>query len=90
MAMPDAVGEALAQRPGRRLHAGGHAVFGVAGRLAPPLAEALDLLQRKVVAGQVKQGVEQRRAVAGGEDKAIPIGPLRIGGIELRWRVHKT
>ena len=37
----DAVGEALAERPGRRLDAGRQAVLGMAGRDAAPLAERL-------------------------------------------------
>src|SRR3989454_713782 len=37
----------LSQRAGRRLHAGGPAVFGVAGRLAVELTEALDVVERE-------------------------------------------
>ncbi len=62
----DGVGNALAERPGRRFDARGVAVFRVAGGLGAKLAELLDVLDRHVgVAGQVKQRIEQHRAVAG-------------------------
>jgi hypothetical protein len=72
---PDGVGEPLAERAGGDLDAGGVAALGVAGRLRAQLAEGLDLLDRQVVAGQVEQRVEQRRAVAGGEDEPVAVGP---------------
>ena len=34
--------------------------------------------------GQMEQGIEQHRTVAGGEDEAVPVRPVRIGGIELQ------
>ena len=40
----DAVGEALAERPGGRLDAGGMAIFGMAGGARAELAEMLDLV----------------------------------------------
>ena len=54
---PDRVRETLAERSGRRLDAGRDAVFGVAGRLGVELAEALELFDRQVVAGQVEERV---------------------------------
>lgn len=53
----------------------------MAGRLAAPLAEMLDLLERQVVAGQVQQRVQQHGAVAGGQDKLIPVEPLGMAGV---------
>ena len=44
----DAVGEALAERAGGRLDAGGVAVFGMAGGVRAELAEMLDLVDRDV------------------------------------------
>jgi hypothetical protein len=50
----------------------------------PVLAKVFDLLDRHIlVAAQVEQAVKQHRAVPGGEDKAIAIGPVGGGGIEL-------
>jgi hypothetical protein len=49
------------------------------------LAEVLDLLHGHVrVAGEMKEGVEQHRAVAGGEHEAVAVGPARRGGVELQ------
>src|SRR3546814_2406982 len=53
-------------------------------RLAAPLPEALDLVERQVVAGDVQQAVQQRRTVAGGEHEAVAVGPQRIGGVVLQ------
>ena len=67
---------ALAERAGRRLDAGGHEVFGMARRLRIELAEALQLLDRHaLVADEVEEGVEQHRAVAGREHEAVAVGP---------------
>src|SRR6185436_16572074 len=49
------VRHALAEGPGRRLDAGSDPELRVPGCLRPPLAEALDLLQRERVTRQVKQ-----------------------------------
>ena len=74
----DRIGEALAERAGRRLDAGGMAVFGMAGGLRAQLAEMLDLVDGHVlVAGQIEQRIEQHRAVAGRQDEAVAVGPVR-------------
>ena len=79
----DRVGQPLAQRAGRGLDTRRVAVFRVARRLAAELAEILDLLQgHGLVAGQVEQAVEQHGAVARREHEAVPVGPVRRGGIE--------
>ena len=74
---PDAHREALAERPRRRLDARGVAVLRVAGGVAPPLAELLQLVEREVVAREVEEAVEERRAVAGREHEAVAVGPAR-------------
>ena len=71
------VGEALAQRSGGGLDAGGEAVLGVPGRARAELAEALQLVERQVVAGQVEQRVEEHAGVPGGEDEAVAVEPVR-------------
>jgi hypothetical protein len=82
----DAVGEPLTQRPGRHLDALGlvHAVaLGMAGRERAPLPEALDLVERQRVAGQVQGAVEEHRPVARAEDEAVAVGPARVPGVVL-------
>jgi hypothetical protein len=76
----DAVREALPQRARRRLDPGREEVLGMAGRDRAPLPEALQLLEREVVAGQVQRGVLEDARVAGGEDEAVAVGPLRVRG----------
>ena len=56
----------------------------MARRLAVQLAEALELLERQRIAGQVQQRVQQHRAVAVGQHEAIAVRPDRIGGIVLQ------
>ena len=84
---PDAIADALAQRPGRGLDADRDAVLGMTGRLAAELAEALDLVERQIVAAQMERGVEQHRAMAGREHEtvaAIPLGVLGVVAHEAR------
>ena len=45
------------------------------------LAEALQLLHGQVVARQVQQRIEEQRAMAVGEDEAVTVWPLRVGGV---------
>ena len=75
----DRVREALAERSGRRLDAGRQAVLRVAGRARAPLPERLEVVQREVVAGQVEERVEEHRGVAGRQDEAVAIRPVRVG-----------
>ena len=75
----DRVAEALAERPGGGLDAGRMAVFGMAGRDRAELAEALDLVDRhRLVAEEMKQRIDQHRAVAGREHEPVAIGPVRL------------
>ncbi len=78
----DAVGKTLPQRPGGNLNADGVAEFGMAGGLAAPLTEVLQLVQRQVIAEQVQQRVEQHRAMAGREDETVAVGPAWIIRVE--------
>ncbi len=75
--------EALAERAGRGLDARRVAVLRVAGGAAPPLPELLQIVERQVVAGEVQQAVEERRAVAGGKHEAVTVGPARVRRIVL-------
>jgi hypothetical protein len=42
------------------------------------LAEALELADRQVVAGEVQQRVHQHRRVAVGQHEAVAVGPVRV------------
>ena len=79
----DGHAEALAERAGGDFDAGGLAVLGVAGGVGAPLAELLELRHGQVVAGEMQRAVEQRRGVAVGEDEAVAVDPLGVGGIVL-------
>ena len=77
----DAVREALPERAGRRLDPLGDEVLRMAGRLRAPLAEALELLEREVVAGEMERGVLEDAGVAGREDEAVAVRPVRVGRV---------
>ena len=68
-------GPVVASTPGREV------ALRVAGRAAAPLPEALELVEREVVAGQVQQGVEQHRAVPGRQHEAVAVRPAGIGRV---------
>ena len=72
------VRDPLPQRSGGRLYAGREVVLRMPGALGAKLAEALDLGERKVIAGQVQHRVEQHGGVSGGEHHAVAIRPVRI------------
>jgi hypothetical protein len=77
----DRVADALTERAGGGLDAGGVAVLGVARGLRVPLAEGLQVVDRDVVAGQVQQRVDQHRTVAVGEHEAVAVRPIRVGRV---------
>ena len=74
----DRIGDALAQRAGRRLDTEACVALGMAGRMRAHLPEMLDVLDRQRIAGQMQHGVEQHRTVAIGQNEAISVGPARI------------
>jgi hypothetical protein len=77
----DGVGHALSQRAGGGFDARRVAVLRVPRRLAPPLAELLEFIEREVVAREMQYRIQQHRRVAIREHEAIAIGPRRIGGV---------
>ena len=77
----DAVGKALPERAGGHFDAGGEAVFGVAGGDTAPLAEVLDLFEGEVVTGEVEEGIEEHGAMSAGEDEAVAVEPVGVGGV---------
>ena len=77
-----AVGEALSQRPGGRLDAEVRLIFGMSRRLATPLPELLQVFHAERKAGEIEQSIEQHRAVPGGENEAVAVGPRGVRGID--------
>ena len=73
--------KALAQRAGGHFDAGREAVLGMPGRLAAPLPEVLDLVQREIVTGEMQQRIQQHGAVPARQDEAIAIGPAGIARV---------
>jgi hypothetical protein len=70
-----AIGESLAKRTGGDLDTRGDAPFRMAGGPAPPLAEAFDLVQGEIIAGEMEKAIEEHGTVAGGEDEAVAVAP---------------
>src|SRR5262245_60759618 len=68
----------LAQRTGRRLDPRSVAVLRMARRLALPLSELLQIIEREIVTAQVERTIDQHRCVSRGQHESIAIGPLRI------------
>src|SRR5271155_649091 len=78
-----AISETLSEWSGRNFHARCPTALRVPRGLAVPLAEVLDLVHGKVVAGQMQETVQEHRTVTRGQHKTVPVKPLGIGGIEL-------
>ena len=57
------------------------AVFRVPGGSAAPLAEILKIFQAHIIAGEVKQAIEEHGGMASGEHESVPVGPIRVGRI---------
>ncbi len=79
----DRVAEALPERPGRGLDAGGVAELRVARRARAPLAEGLQVVERDVVAREVERRVLEHAGVARAQHEAVAVGPARRRGIDL-------
>ena len=81
----DGIGDALAQGAGGCFNACGMAEFRVACGFGTPLAEIADFFHRHVgIAGEMEQGVDQHGTVAGGQDEAVAVGPMRGFGVEFQ------
>jgi len=74
----DGGGEPGAERPGGDVDARGVAEFGMARRLALPLAEIHHFFDRKTVVEEVQQRIFQHRTVSGGEHETVAADPRRI------------
>ena len=78
---PDRVADALAERAGGGLDAGGVAVLGVAGRQAAPGAQRLEVVELEAVTGEVELDVEGEAGVAAGQHEPVAARPVRVGGV---------
>src|SRR3546814_7358901 len=81
--------EALSQRSRRRLDTRQHEIFGMSGAGRIELPEVADVLHRRLlVAGEVKEGVDQHRAVTGREDEPVPVMPM--GSLRIVFQDRKS
>ena len=74
------VGDALAERAGRGLDAGGVAVLGVARGLGAPGPQALQVVELEAEATEEELGVEGDARVPAGQHEPVATGPRRVGG----------
>ena len=80
----DRIAKALAKRTGGGLDARGMAIFGMPGGFRAYLTETLQLVEGHVlVAGEIEQRIEQHRAMAGRQDEAIAVRPVRAFRVEF-------
>ena len=79
----NAHGKSVAQGARGHIHARGDAVFRMARGLAAPLPEVLQVVNSQIITRQVQHGVQQRRAVARGQDETVPVEPFRVRRIIL-------
>ena len=77
----DRVAEALPERAGGGLHAGGEPVLRVPGRDAAPGPQRLQVIQGQPVPGQVQLDVQGEAGVPAGQHEAVATHPVRIGRI---------
>jgi len=73
----DGVADALAEGARGRLDAGSLTELRMARCDTVQRAELAHLLERHVVAAEVQPSVQEHRAMAGGEDEAVAVDPLR-------------
>ena len=86
----DRGGDALAERPGRRLDTQRMAVFRMPGSAAAELAEPLQLLDRHVgIAEQMVDSVEQHGPVSRRQDEAVAVRPAGRGRIDADEAVEE-
>jgi hypothetical protein len=77
----DRIRHSLAERAGRGLNTQREVVLGVTRGLAAQLPERLQVLDLEGVAGQIKQGIQQHRAVPVGQHEAVAIDPARVARV---------
>ena len=60
---PHSIPKPLAERPGGHFDTGGEAAFRMSRGHAVPLAKLLDLVERKIITGEVQQTIQQHRTM---------------------------
>ena len=78
-----AVAEPLSQGTCGDFHPRGAASLRMARGAAAPLPEPFELVQRKIVPGEVQQAVEKHGPMAGRQDEAVPVEPIGVGWVVL-------
>ena len=78
---PHGVADALAERAGRGLDAGGVAVLRVARGLAAPGAQRLEVLELQPPAAEEELDVERQARVAARQHEPVAARPVRVGGV---------
>src|SRR5690348_7314497 len=68
----------LTQRTGSGLDTRRETALRMSRGAAAPLTKSFYLCQRKRIAGQMQQSIQQHRTMSRREDKAIAVHPLRI------------
>ena len=86
---PHRVGEALPERPGGDLHAGGVPALGVPRGARAPLAELLQVLERELVAAEVQQRVQQHARVPGAQHEAVAVAPGGLRGFDAQHALEQ-
>ncbi len=86
---PNGVGDALSQRPGGGLHAGGVAVLGVAGCQRAPLPQVREVLEREAVTRQVQLRVQRDAGVTAGQDEAVAARPGGVGRVVAKQSLEQ-
>ena len=80
----DGVGKALPERPRGRLDADVEVALRVPGGARAELAELAQFIERKRIARQVQQRVEQHRRMAVRQHETVAVDPAGVGGIVLQ------
>ena len=81
----DGGGNALTQRSRRGFDSFQMTVFGVTRAARTQLAEAFQLIQRRLfIARQIQQAVQQHRTVSRGQDETVAIRPMRGFRVEFQ------
>jgi hypothetical protein len=83
--------EALPQRPRRRFDTRQHEVLRMPCAGTAKLPETSNVVHRRpLIAGQMKQRVDQHRAVPGGEHETVAVMPIGSCGSYFRYCVNRT
>jgi hypothetical protein len=74
----DGVGNPLSEGACGDFDARRHPTLRVSGRAGIPLAKLLQILDREVVAAEMKTGIQQHRRMAAGQHETVAVRPVRM------------